>query len=1550
MDHTIVELSAATPGSPDEDVGNKKYHGHTASSIPIEAVRTTTGSTGNQQSPATPLLQKQQSLRTRTRQTVPEFINSGKGAVGAGEYKASMNDFKVPGDYSAIWSVSVPAFYRIGERTTLVFKGSHGGGRMEVSGLWKKLREEKYDSQEQQICGSTQECRQYQRQSCHCRSDRWQYSKSRHCFLFEMRPWDSNGEQEQEQEQEQNGSSILSLPVTRRALTLIPPSVLDKSQEAQILAIVVSQDEKTAATVSRTGSGVEFFLDLWDLNGHLCFIRNKKMSDLTASVPRVAWAEFTADGVEGLDMSSLNVALSSNGDLVTVFDQPQDTDSTKLIRNGFQTGKFPLRVFQRKSTATITAGSAEFAKFTTVQQQVSDKETSGFAGSTGVKQQATPPSKGMEEVLYDKVSPLFTFAGFAKFQDLSGQGSSDKRRSTDPREFVLVTCNGRCLEVYETRAGIKQLYALSLIALSLNEGLYESYKLLMKTLQSSMFVWYVNDQEISVWNWWTGKNVGYFPKGCKPVLSTDESLLVMFRDSLVSTHSTTTGQLQSLRTNICWSYWEQEYVHFWYDVLSQGSKWLTMVLRYDQDVGNGCTELVRFVNMHNLEDIQEMTFDLPLRSRLIQVLPSSILNQQNAIGTVIVGTYLEVELLNPVPNKKISTAATTPTVCGSDCSEPWKHGPKQNSFYDEEQESTFRFIKDYKRQLLRLVLIRGKSGSNVRGATLLQLPFQEERYPDWTILQDRNQCYVFTGSYFELWQLPTSAVSRCTLLRVGYKSDRHFVCTHGGIHSMDYFGHLMPRFGTSNNDLSGPEDTIAIRENIRRYTDHFETFHVTYRKAVVEFISRHINKDPGHSDGNKPETDVDKPRTSFMWEIVLECVRSGKDALLLGVLGSDKHLGYWIPSSEEFSADARKDMIAHLIAKFKLPVAKILIDYCLERAHSIDPMLLEKLMISVPHLIPKHPDIALSIARRAAFLPVLSRDQLLQQAVFNGVQWRRGKLWAPPQTKLYEVIDRNPVFHRLNRLAIFDRTKVQDFEKMPGLLQATAETVKKNADIKANLYMAPFRWLGRFKETNTAAFTRLHYEDLRAYDNPAFSALMTYKWTRFAGYFWCFRLLFQVSYEILVIVVTLLQLYEDEEQRANLVGGYITVIVLGYMLLHLEFQQMRGGIGRYISSPYNYVDLCAYVIPVISSCILVANSDHIMALRALSFSVVLIYIHFIFELRVFKNVCRVVTIVVNILSGIPAFFIILAIFILSFAHSINHLTEINFRAVGCVPDPEDAVSPSICNAQRKEFPREYLQAASATYFFMTGDYGPVQTSLTNGHWTIQLMVSVFFFLTAVLMMNVVIALMNGVYTETIPIVDQIWIKNRLELIAQAESLTFFLPYFRNHFDYFPKWVYYTATDKEVEEYRRRYGLDEMNRRSMFRSEEDNEEEGVEEELEEDSEWDDDGEMEKNVAEKNSSSDIAGTVPTDGQVASDASLPSPPVETQTLLETLKKELSEIKDRMVIQDKLWLTERNKQQERLDFQELEMKAERALQDQRYQKLEDMLKQTLMIKQRSI
>ncbi|KAF9427298.1 hypothetical protein BGZ76_002394, partial [Entomortierella beljakovae] len=107
----------------------------------------------------------------------------------------------------------------------------------------------------------------------------------------------------------------------------------------------------------------------------------------------------------------------------------------------------------------------------------------------------------------------------------------------------------------------------------------------------------------------------------------------------------------------------------------------------------------------------------------------------------------------------------------------------------------------------------------------------------------------------------------------------------------------------------------------------------------------------------------------------------------------------------------------------------------------------------------------------------------------------------------------------------------------------------------------------------------------------------------------------------------------------------------------------------------------------------------------------------------------------------------------------------------------------------------------------TGRYDAVSTTLEDGHWTSQLMIGVFFFLTAVLMMNVVIALMNGVYAEAREKGRRIWLRNRLELISSAENMSYFIPNFRQKSDFSPQNIYYTAKDQAISNYRTKHNLD-----------------------------------------------------------------------------------------------------------------------------------------------
>ncbi|KAF9288844.1 hypothetical protein BGZ88_008015 [Linnemannia elongata] len=961
-------------------------------------------------------------------------------------------------------------------------------------------------------------------------------------------------------------------------------------------------------------------------------------------------------------------------------------------------------------------------------------------------------------VEYGPGSPLWTFVGLAKFQHRTPHSIL----SSEARELVLVTDNGRSMDVFDVSHGFALIHTISLVPLGTRSRWTFEYPI--KTLQDTTFAWNGIDGEVSLWNWRTGRCIGRFPAANQVVISPDELYLAtMLEDDSINIYSVASGLLLSSTDSQMRHFGREQFEKFFDSALSFAS--------FDQE----------FIG----------------------------LGQCQVGGNKITRAVFQGEELVEFANLT-TLNNSSPSVCELRCKDRWQYDGEEEDFWiDVEQDCTF------------------KVGLDSQG----------------TISRVLRESRSSLGKTAELWQLPTSEESSCKFLAVD-TADRFFqggnLCLHGSIHwtergVVDEDHH----FNVLRASFLGDQDTATLIRTIPDFVQKFGLYPPTYKSAIIDLTLQHISKTFKNPKRKWFATGIE---TSVMWFLVTQSVRWGSDLFFRAVLESPS-IDHWVPRENEFSADPEQDLIAYLIKEYKVSMVNMLIDYCLARAHSDSPMFLDMLMISVPHIQSKHPEMALEISRRAVFIMEQTREHMLHHSVHNRIQWR-WKFWTLVKSNLHELMDQNPVFHLFNQLPIKkigERSNRQEEEKEEALSDPK-EIYKKDGRINANFYVVPFSliWAIEAKDdlgkVSTAdpfenqtwvhwffkvlrmiwhfvyPFDTVHvqsvYSDLEAFDNPAISALMTYKWTRFTSYFWCIRQLFQVSYEFLVLGVTFIQLYGDEDQRAGLLGGYIAILVLGYMLLHLEFQQMRGGVRRYFSSPYYWVDLSAYTIPMVSSCVLIAGDlEDVYALRALSFSVVLLYMHCVFELRVFRNVCKVVTIVVNILLQIPAFFIILAIFILSFAHSINHLTEVNFRASDCQPDAEDATEPSICNAQRSEFPKNYFQSVSATYFFMTGNYGPVETSLTDGHWTSQLMIGFFFFLTAVLMMNVVIALMNGVYSQAVIAGEQIWLKNRLELVTSAENLTYFLPNFRDRFDYFPKYIYYTATDKQVADYQEKYGFD-----------------------------------------------------------------------------------------------------------------------------------------------
>ncbi|KAF9961425.1 hypothetical protein BGZ72_003682 [Mortierella alpina] len=1408
--------------------------------------------------------------------TVPIIIGS-RYEDGGATYIAKLNEFADgSGSYElmAVWSVSMPEFTRVGESTSarISVKNSKGG-HLKKSGyvmvaegdslsykphtvsllFCANIRINAGDCVEAKLELSFDQAqapppttvKSVSDQSGDDSSDnnnkhddnnaeKGDYHKPGTVFSFELRPYDS---QVLEDAATTTGTVLIIVDDEVRTALEFTPASIKNNPRATVLTTSISQDHKTLGILSAvpTMAATEddqarlLHLEIWDLVGIDSPIHPREPA-ASVSIP-----------LNEQDVFSLSIAISSDGEFVSVFEKPCKGRTWRVGIPRLESKSFPARLFQRQRVKRQRSSST---KSSSIAPFITTSVTDHGLAATNIGIGSNDSTQELQE-LEHAATLLSTFVGFAKFQHCSTESSSS---TTSRREFVFITCDGRHLDIYEAKLRITRLYTISLAPLLFNCNLRKSCKMLMSSLQDTLFAWCAAepDKGTSVWNWRTGKCIGHFPPARTVSIPIDESVVIITDGKYTAAYSTATGILHSLKEA------PSGPGNLRCDTRGELNGQFTMLM--SDEKRNKKT--IRLVDIRNVEDFREFKMDAFTKSsRPWHVSPLPL--GPWSIGTVVTSSLSTIEFFD---------FSAAPTRCGRHC-QHLKESTWPEFVGRDKHMYTYKLVRatqGHAEWIDRVVRFTDRGESNnpeAEGETVLEFKALGcDGYWSGLFLSCEQRFLIFTPTGFELWRLPITQFGQCSLLAMRTARGDFQLCHHGVVSQFDE-----AIYDTATNNFVRPEDTTAFMSRIEEFTTYYNDFPKTYQDALVKFSMRHINKDRDY--GEKGRSNLNDSRRSVMWKIILECVGQGKSDFLRAVLQSH-HSGYWVPRDGEFSAKAENDMIAYLASEFKFPIARLLIDYCLARAQSTDLRFLEILMVSVPHLQERHPDAALDISRRAAFIPVRARATSLQLAVNNGTQWR-WKFWLPAETSLYEVMDQNPVFQLLDRLPILPTE-----ERIQQQTMSTLEELhRKNADIKSNLYVVPFSLIwtikGQRKLQNDSGnrvrkeqppadnedregeppagnrdreeyplavnrdreeehpaglllltlrmlkhfvnpFDTVHigsiYSNLDVFDNLALAALMRYKWTRFARYFWSCRLVFQVTYEFLVIGVTLSHIYGDKDKPDNyLVGSYVAIIVLGYLLLHLEFQQMRGGLRRYLSSPYNYIDLPAFVIPMASSCALIADPKNVGALRALSFSVVLVYIHFIFELRVFRNVCKVVTIVVNILLHIPAFFVILAIFILAFAHSINHLTEVNYRSVNCLSN-DDGAAPD-CQTIRDEFPLNYFQSVSATYFFMTGNYNPVQASLAGGHWTSQLMVGLYFFLTAVLMMNVVIALMNGVYGDAVIAADQIWLKNRLDLVASAENLTYFLPYFRDRFNYFPKYIYYTATDKDVKDYRKKYALD-----------------------------------------------------------------------------------------------------------------------------------------------
>ncbi|KAF9548030.1 hypothetical protein EC957_007313 [Mortierella hygrophila] len=315
-------------------------------------------------------------------------------------------------------------------------------------------------------------------------------------------------------------------------------------------------------------------------------------------------------------------------------------------------------------------------------------------------------------------------------------------------------------------------------------------------------------------------------------------------------------------------------------------------------------------------------------------------------------------------------------------------------------------------------------------------------------------------------------------------------------------------------------------------------------------------------------------------------------------------------------------------------------------------------------------------------------------------------------------------------------------------------TSKKTTMWKALLQMIQLKLLFR-----APPVVECYKFELELFDNPAIAALVSYKWDTIGYPYWFVRFFCQFVYYVLVVTAALTQ---------------------------RSCKQSKTGDG--IS------DVAAFGIPLAASIqqlVLICDHKESSNNRALSFSVLVVFLHMLIELRISKGVCKYVTIIQQAVVEIWIFFMIFAGCIVAFTITLLHLR------MSCTYEG--------CTRTETKYPRHFVGALSATYFFLGGRYDPVSGELDSMEdWPFHLAMFIFLFSTTILMLNVLIALINVAFAKGDDGWRLAWIEARLRYIESAENLSYHIPEFRQTFDCFPKLIYFTATAKDVNAYIKKY--------------------------------------------------------------------------------------------------------------------------------------------------
>ncbi|CAG8506128.1 2650_t:CDS:2 [Scutellospora calospora] len=286
-----------------------------------------------------------------------------------------------------------------------------------------------------------------------------------------------------------------------------------------------------------------------------------------------------------------------------------------------------------------------------------------------------------------------------------------------------------------------------------------------------------------------------------------------------------------------------------------------------------------------------------------------------------------------------------------------------------------------------------------------------------------------------------------------------------------------------------------------------------------------------------------------------------------------------------------------------------------------------------------------------------------------------------------------------------------------------------------------FTYTNRLKMINEEFYSYLNGE-----------ALLGFKWNTYGKKYyltiWAIYTAFLCSF---IIAATY---FKNFSQTSLYILLNIT-ICLGIWHLIFELRQFIYSPKRYISGFWNFFDLCAFLLPTISSIIWLQRN--VIPTSMATISILLLEIKFLLFFRAIEFSGVYFAMILKVAQKSFSFLVILGLVIFAFAHSLHILLRYStdpwnstttYNAIepdGTIDENSSLIEPSTTSTNMF---MSIGSSISAVFIMLTGDRTPISYWELNDNPTLLILSIVFSFIATIYLMNLFIGLLTEAIFET----------------------------------------------------------------------------------------------------------------------------------------------------------------------------------------------------------